>query len=193
MSRDNIIAILGILKTAYPRFYANMTKNEAEETIALWQEMFKDTDIRLLTMSVKRLITHFEYPPTIADIKKEIVKITSDNDNGIDYWQTTFKMMSNANYMTKEEFETYPDLCKRFFGNVTNLRPYGQMEKDYVLNNIQPRFLKFAENYQKEEKENKMIPQDLKQMINNLADKLTLEDNRHHGREYKTLDEYYDN
>ena len=162
MSRDNIIAILGILKTAYPRFYANMKKTEAEETISLWQEMFSDTDIRILTIAVKRLITHFEFPPTIADVKKEILKITTKQESNIDYWQEVLKMMSNAHYMKKEEFDTYSDICKRFFGNVDNLRSYGVMEKQEVINNIQPRFLKYAENYQKQEKENMMLPSNYK-------------------------------
>lgn len=169
MSRDNIIAILGILKTAYPRFYANMTKSEAEETIALWQEMFSDTDIRILTIAVKRLITHLEFPPTIADVKKEIVKITSDNTSTIDYWQEAFKMMCNANYMTIEEFGQYPEICKRFFGSVSNLKAYGAMEREYVLNNIQPRFLKYAEMYKKDEKENMMLPKSYNEMIQKLV------------------------
>ena len=169
MSRDNIIAILGILKTAYPRFYANMKKTEAEETISLWQEMFSDTDIRILTIAVKRLITHFEFPPTIADVKKEILKITTKQESNIDYWQEVLKMMSNAHYMKKEEFDTYSDICKRFFGNVDNLRSYGVMEKQEVINNIQPRFLKYAENYQKQEKENMMLPSNYKEMVQKLA------------------------
>lgn len=169
MSRDNIIAILGILKTAYPRFYANMTKSEAEETIALWQEMFNDTDIRVLTIAVKRLITHFEFPPTIADVKKEILKITTKQESNIDYWQEVLKMMSNALYMKKEEFDNYSDICKRFFGNVDNLRSYGVMEKQEVINNIQPRFLKYAESYQKQEKENMMLPSNYKEMVQKLA------------------------
>ena len=169
MSRDNIIAILGILKTAYPRFYANMKKTEAEETISLWQEMFSDTDIRLLTIAVKRLITHFEFPPTIADVKKEILKITTKQESNIDYWQEVLKMMSNALYMKKEEFDNYSDICKRFFGNVDNLRSYGVMEKQEVINNIQPRFLKYAENYQKQEKENMMLPSNYKEMVQKLA------------------------
>lgn len=174
MSRDNIIAILGILKTAYPRFYANMTKSEAEETIALWQEMFKDTDIRVLTIAVKRLITHLEFPPTIADVKKEIVKITTKQESNIDYWQEAFKMMSNANYMQKEEFDTYSDVCKKFFGNVDNLRSYGTMDRKEVINNIQPRFLKYVENYQKQEKENMMLPNDYKKMVQKLVSKFEI-------------------
>jgi len=169
VSRDNIIAILGILRTAYPRFYANMKKTEAEETISLWQEMFSDTDIRILTIAVKRLITHFEFPPTIADVKKEILKITTKQESNIDYWQEVLKMMSNAHYMKKEEFDTYSDICKRFFGNVDNLRSYGVMEKQEVINNIQPRFLKYAENYQKQEKENMMLPSNYKDMVQKLA------------------------
>lgn len=171
MSRDNIIAILGILKTAYPRFYANMTKSEAEETIALWQEMFSDTDIRILTIAVKRLIAHFEFPPTIADVKKEVIKITTKQESNIDYWQEAFKMMSNANYMQKEEFDKYSDVCKKFFGNVDNLRSYGIMDRKEVINNIQPRFLKYAENYQKQEKENMALPENYKKMVQKLVSK----------------------
>lgn len=174
MSRDNIIAILGILKTAYPRFYANMTKSEAEETIALWQEMFSDTDIRILTIAVKRLIAHFEFPPTIADVKKEVIKITTKQESNIDYWQEAFKMMSNANYMQKEEFDTYSDVCKKFFGNVDNLRSYGTMDRKEVINNIQPRFLKYVENYQKQEKENMMLPNDYKKMVQKLVSKFEI-------------------
>ena len=169
MTRDNVIAILGILKTAYPKFYKEMKKNEAEETISLWQEMFSDTDIRILTIAVKRLITHFEFPPTIADVKKEILKITTKQENNIDYWQEVLKMMSNALYMKKEEFDNYSDICKRFFGNVDNLRSYGEMEKQEVINNIQPRFLKYAENYQKEKKENMLLPNDYKDMVKKLC------------------------
>lgn len=174
MSRDNIIAILGILKTAYPRFYANMAKNQAEETIALWQEMFSDTDIRILTIAVKRLIAHFEFPPTIADVKKEVIKITTKQESNIDYWQEAFKMMSNANYMQKEEFDTYSDVCKNFFGNVDNLRSYGTMDRKEVINNIQPRFLRYVENYQKQEKENMMLPNDYKKMVQKLVSKFEI-------------------
>ena len=169
MTRDNVIAILGILKTAYPKFYKEMKKNEAEETISLWQEMFSDTDIRILTIAVKRLITHFEFPPTIADVKKEILKITTKQENNIDYWQEVLKMMSNSLYIKKEEFDNYSDICKRFFGNVDNLRSYGEMEKQEVINNIQPRFLKYAENYQKEKKENMLLPNDYKDMVKKLC------------------------
>ena len=168
MKKENIIAILGILKTAYPRFYANMTKNEAEETIALWYEMFKSEDIRILTLAVKRLITHLEFPPTIADIKKEIVKMTSKDESVMDYWQYVVKMMGKANYMQADEFEQYPEICKRFFGSVGNLRPYGMMEQEYTINNIQSRFIKFAENYQKEQNERKMLPPEFNSMVDKL-------------------------
>ena len=81
--------------------------------------------------------------------------------------------------MKQEEFDTYPDICKRFFGNkLSNLRPYGTMEINYVINNIQPRFIKFAENYQKEEKENMLLPDDYKKMIQGLSNKFELKSYR---------------
>ena len=73
--------------------------------------------------------------------------------------------------MQKEEFDKYSDVCKKFFGNVDNLRSYGIMDRKEVINNIQPRFLKYAENYQKQEKENMALPETYKKMVQKLVSK----------------------
>ena len=37
MKRDDTIKILSVLRGAYPAFYRDITKQEAESTIALWE------------------------------------------------------------------------------------------------------------------------------------------------------------
>ena len=172
MQRDTIIAVLGILKTAYPRFYANMTKKEAEETIALWQEMFADTNPQILLLAVKSLISHFEFPPTIADIKKEIVKRTS-NEETIDYWNEAYKMICNGSYMTEEEFESHSDICKRYFGSVSRLKEKSRTE-NLNLEVEQSLFNKTAETLKQRKEQEIMLPTDIKLQINELSNKMLL-------------------
>ena len=74
MSETEIIGLLGIIKIAYPRFYANITVDDTKSTVALWCEMFKDDNPKDITMAVKELICELEFPPTIADIKNRIKK-----------------------------------------------------------------------------------------------------------------------
>ena len=44
MQRNEIIIVLKKLKIAYPRFYADMSKEDAQNTIVLWEDMFKEED-----------------------------------------------------------------------------------------------------------------------------------------------------
>ena len=174
MQRDTIIAVLGILRTAYPRFYANMTKKEAEETIALWQEMFIDTNPHILLLAVKSLISHFEFPPSIADIKKEIVKHTNKEET-IDYWNEAYKMICNGSYMTEEEFESHSDICKRYFGSVSRLKEKSRTE-NLNLEVEQSLFNKTAESLRQRETEKNMLPQDIRTKLNELTNKMLLSD-----------------
>lgn len=172
MQRETIIAILGILKTAYPRFYANMTKKEAEETIALWQEMFSDTNPQILVLAVKSLISHFEFPPTIADIKKEMLKRTSTEET-IDYWNEAYKMICNGLYMTEEEFENHSDICKRYFGNIARLKEKSRTQ-NLNLEVEQSLFNKTAETLKQRKEQEIMLPEDIKLKINELSNKMLL-------------------
>ena len=72
MRREEIIAVMGIVKTAYSRFYQNQTKEETKQAVDLWAEMFKDDETMDVVKAIKELIVELEYPPTIADVKKKV-------------------------------------------------------------------------------------------------------------------------
>jgi hypothetical protein len=175
MSRENAIAILGIFKTAYPRFYINMTKGQAEDTIALWQEMLSDIDIKVLIIAVKSLISHFEYPPTISDVRKEVLKLTTKKEESIDYWNEAYKMICNGIYMPIEEFEKHSDIVKRYFGSLERLKRKS-MTEDPNMEVEQSLFNQYCKNVIKENETNKITPQNLKLMISNLSEKLSLKE-----------------
>ena len=53
MTRDDTIDLLSILKAAYPNFYRDMTRKDADHVISLWSEMFKDEPVELVGLAVK--------------------------------------------------------------------------------------------------------------------------------------------
>lgn len=172
MNRDEVVAILGILKVSFPRFYANITKSEAEETIALWQEMFKDTSPAIVTLAVKSLISHLKFPPTIADVKEEIASRTN-KDTAIDYWNEAYNMICNGSYMSQEEFEQCSEVCQRYFGSVARLREKSRTE-NLNLEVEQSNFNKVAESMIIRKKQDLMLPVSIKKEIDKLAEYMSI-------------------
>ena len=78
MNKEEVIAILKVLKVAYPKFYNNISKEDMLKTIDLWVEMFRGDNKQDITRAVKELMCELEFPPTIADIKKKINKYSGD-------------------------------------------------------------------------------------------------------------------
>lgn len=78
MNKEEVIAILKVLKVAYPKFYNNISKEDMLKTIDLWLEMFKNDNKQDITRAVKELMCELEFPPAIADIKKKINKYSDD-------------------------------------------------------------------------------------------------------------------
>ena len=78
MNKEEVIAILKVLKVAYPKFYNNISKEDMLKTIDLWIEMFKNDSKQDIKRAVKELMCELEFPPAIADIKKKINKYSDD-------------------------------------------------------------------------------------------------------------------
>lgn len=167
MTRDETVTILGILKTSYPNFYKDMSKNEMYNTIAIWSEMFENDDLSLVKVAVKELIQMLKFPPTIADIKQKMYELTNQETLPTELWACLKKAISNSAYHSEEEFEKLPEECKLFIRNPRQLKELSQ--NDVEINNtvVKGQFLKQIETIQKRIKEDKqMLPEakELKRM-----------------------------
>ena len=164
MEKEHIIKVLGTLKTAYPRFYANMNKDEAEETIALWYEMFKNDDPRLVISAVKKLITELQFPPTIADVKQAMYKLVDKTETDIELWNKFERAVSNSIYHAGEEFKKLPGVVQKFVGSPNQLREYALMDSDVVHSVIKGQFLKQIDILKTRQKEEKMLLPEIREM-----------------------------
>lgn len=159
MQRNEIVIILKKLKLAYPRFYADISKEDAQNTIVLWEDMFKGDDGQLVMAAVNNLIANFKYPPTIADIKEEMYKLTNKEVAPIELWSIAKRMIGKGLYMTQAEFETYPAEIRAFFGGLSGLKDISKMDSETVNSVIQSNFLKQIKIIQDREKADKqMLP-----------------------------------
>jgi hypothetical protein len=169
MNREQIIAILKVLKVAYPRFYAEMSKKEAEDTINLWQEMFSHDKPELVTAAVKDLVNSFKFPPTIADVKDKMYELTkTDTDTPVELWNAIKKAMRNSAYNAVEEFEKLPEVAKRFVGSPNQLREWA-IGTDYNDGVIKGQFFKQVEIIKQRDKDNSMMLPEVRNLVQKLS------------------------
>lgn len=165
MTRDEVITILGILKTSYPNFYKDMTKQDMYNTIDLWSEFFKDDNLKLVEIAVKNIIVKSEFAPSIATIKKEIVNLTNDNETPIDLWNKLKKAICNSTYNSVEEFEKLPPKVQRFVGSPQGLRELGQNDSSVNDTVVKGQFLKQIENISEKMQEEQLMLPDVKKAL----------------------------
>lgn len=169
MNRDQAIAVLKILKTAYKRFFVDMTKEEAEETINLWIDMFKADDPKIVILAVKNLINTFQYPPTIADVKEEMYKLTEqEKQTPVEVWNLIKGAIRNSSYNAYEEFNKLPEIAQKFVGSPNQLREWA-IATDYNDGVVKGQFLKQYEILQKRDKETKMMLPEVKELVMKLV------------------------
>lgn len=172
MTRDEVVAILGTLKTAYPRFYADMSKQEMFNTIDLWTEMFAHENTALVVAAVKNLINTFKWPPTVADIKDEMYKLTdTENESPVELWNMVKKAIRNSAYGSYEEFQKLPESVKKFVGSPNQLKEWA-LDIDYNDSVVKGQFFKQIEIIQKREKDSKLMLPEVKDIVQQLSNNM---------------------
>lgn len=78
MTREETIKILAILKAAYPNSYKNMTREEANGTVAVWTTQFSDMPSELVILAINRLIGESLFPPAICEVRQTIKGIYNE-------------------------------------------------------------------------------------------------------------------
>lgn len=175
MTRQEALAIMITLKTAYPTFYKNYSKDEINAAVDLWATMFADDPAYIVTEAVKSLMCTLKYPPTIADVKEKIAMITQlPAMTEMEAWQMVKSAISY--YNAAETFERLPPILKRIVGSPNQLREWAIMEAEKFDTVVQSNFMRSYKALAAQEKERAMLPESTRQMIAGLAGKGMLTD-----------------
>ncbi len=153
MKKNEILLMLSILKKAYPSYYKDITKQEAEDIVEFYQEMFKDDDSELVVIALKEVINTSEYPPTIATIKNKIYSLTHKEDDNSELWNKLKNAIGRSSYYAEEEFNKLPDILKQYVKSPYRLQEMASMDSD-VINSVEKGiFMKQIENVKQNYKE----------------------------------------
>lgn len=146
MDRTDVIATLKILKVAYPGFYSKMGKTDAEDTVSVWCDMFREEDVNVVKIALYKVIEeHTGFPPTIADIKtqiREMRRAATGEKTDEEVWSQLKAAVSNGYYGAKEEFAKLPPELQRYLGTPNTLRELSQVDTDTFNTVIHGQFLK---------------------------------------------------
>lgn len=177
MTRKEIIKILTLLSQTYENFEKRMdTDEKVESMIMLWTECLGDLDYNLVLQAVKKTIIESPYPPTIHEIRKNAIEMVKPNTSktAIEAWNEAYSMICNGLYMTEEKFETASPEVKKFFGNVRQVKELAQTDSDTVNTVTKGQFLKQYEIILNREKENKLLPERMQNLIKGLTSKIEI-------------------
>lgn len=176
MTRQETVTVITLLAGNYESFAKRtQTDEQVEMIINIWHECLGDLDYKLVLQAVKKTIIESPYPPTIHDIRKNAIELVSPSiqKTGIEAWEEAYKMICRGAYMSQEEFEQHSPEVKKFFGSIAQLKAYATNE-DFNMDVVRSNFLKQYEVLVNREKQQKLLPRKMQDMINQLANKMEI-------------------
>lgn len=174
MTMQETAAIMTILETAYPRFYANKTAKEKQAALNLWATLFADDNSKIVTEAVHSVICTLEFPPVPADIKKKIAQLTQlPAPTELEAWAIIRKAVSYHNSV--ENFNNLPSVLQKLVGSPAQLREWALMESKHFETVIQSNFMRSYTARIQQIKEYSLLPESSKQLIAGLSQTMLTE------------------
>ena len=174
MNKTETVQVITLLAGNYDSI-AKKDATQKQLMINTWQECLEDLDYRLVLQAVKKTIIESPYPPTIHDIRKNAIEMISPTATRtpIEAWEEAYIMICNGAYTTQEEFDKHSPEVKKFFGSPAQLRAYAT-NTDFNMDVVRSNFLKQYEVIINREKEQKLLPEQMKNMIGQFANKMDI-------------------
>ena len=153
-----------ILVKAMKAVYTQPTFIPDQDAFDVWYSMLKDLDYAVASRAVQMHMQTEEYPPTVAGIRKQSVKITENTENDlneIEAWSIVWKAICNSGYHAEEEFAKFPSVIQRAVHSPAQLREWALLENidGKTITVLQSDFQRtFRVEQQKEREKQKLSP-----------------------------------
>ena len=168
MERNDVLQIMAVLRGAYPQFYRDISRKEAEDTVNLWQAMFAEDEPGLVGAAVKAIIVSEarEFPPNIGIVKEKMRELTAGKElTEAEAWNLVSKAVRNSIWDSKAEFEKLPEDCKKLVGSPSQLREWAMMDSEALHSVVASNFQRSFRVVQKRNREAAKLPADVKKAL----------------------------
>ena len=156
--------------------YSSISEKTIEQKqimLNTWQECLGDLNYNIVLQAVKKTIIESPYPPTIHEVRKNAIELLNPTDRrtGIEAWEEAYKMICSGTYMTQEEFDKHSPEVKKFFGSKEQLKAYST-NTEFNMDVVRSNFLKQYDVLIQRQKQEKLLPEKMQNMINGLIDNM---------------------
>ena len=193
MTREETLAIMAVLKAAFPNYYKDMKRTDAEGIVNLWASMFADEPVELVKAAVHTYIVtpgnHF--PPHVADIKAAIHRITQPRElSEIEAWALVERAIRGASMSpqsmmyrngetdgktsAERKFEALPPLLRRIVGNPGQLAAWAAMDEETVGTVISSNFQRSYRAIAAKEREYQALPNEVRSMMDRIGGAMSM-------------------
>jgi hypothetical protein len=172
MERIDVIKLMTVLQTAYPQFYAKKTKEELNDAVNLYMDIFEDEPADIVGIAVKALIKTrvSNWPPSIGEINEKIMQITQPEAmTELEAWGFVARALRNSAYNSVEEFEKLPPMIQRMVGDPSQLREWALMDSETVSSVIASNFQRSYKVRARNERDYMALPSSVKDYVGTLA------------------------
>lgn len=172
MERSDVLKIMAVLRGAYPQFYRDISRQEAEDTVCLWLDMFRKDDPAIVGAAVKSIIDGDEksFPPTIGQVKAKMRLIAGKGElTEAEAWNMVSAAIRNGIYGATEEFEKFPPILKRIVGSPNTLREWARMDSDAVHSVVASNFQRSYRAISAREREIAKLPPEIKDIVQKIS------------------------
>ena len=173
MTRAETLAVMSILKAAYPAYYRDMKRQDAEAVVNLWAEMLADYPADLVAAAVKSHIASDRkgVPPHIGAIIAAIGEISrpAELSEG-EAWALIAKALRNSGYNSEKEFAALPESLQRLVGHHSQLREWASMDTGTVQSVVQSNFMRSYRARQESERKMQALPADVRAKLAGMAE-----------------------
>ena len=172
MNREETLAILAVLKLAYPSAFRDLGRTDAEATVRLWQKHFADVPYEEADLAVSLLIDTRGpgYTPTIGEVKNLLRGLRAPEGLGAEEaWALVSKACRNGLYGSREEFAKLPPEVRSAVGSPERLRAWAAMDRETVESVVASNFMRGYRAHAAREKELALLPAAMRGLAGSLA------------------------
>lgn len=95
MTHEDTMKLISLIVVAYPNFDKFRDESHIRSTVSLWDLMFADDDVRLVSMAVEQHIATSKWPPSIAELREIMTTISNPGLIPVDEaWAAVRKLLS---------------------------------------------------------------------------------------------------
>lgn len=166
MTKMETVQMLALMRTAWPRFYANQTESELDAAVLLWHGELADEDPQVVIAALKDCIRTSQFPPVVADIFKRISAIKhAETPGASEAFALLKKAVQRGIYNSHEEYERLPDACKSFVGGPSGLKDMAMMDEETLDTVTRGQFLRQYDVIVEKERIRASIPAAVRDLI----------------------------